>query len=529
MKRKPLYIFLFVILFVKINYAQTTFEKEYLVDINNEFGYISQLTILPDSGYLFSTTAYNNNNNFLLLGRLDKFGNTVWIKQIDDNNQISQANIAFSTNNLIYLTYSTANSTYNYSIVTKFDLSGNLIWSKSFGQNGSSQYSEHIFITSTSIYFAGEVSASNYYDLYITKLDISGNFIWQKTFDAGGTDYLRDAKQLKNGNILLGGLTTDSLSRQYASLFRVDTNGLIVWHKRFHIPSYKEFNPQAITENSDRDLIISGHVDSISPVIGFGKWDICLMKLSSTGMFKWAKIYGGANNDEAWEVIPTNDKGYIFAAEPESFGNISRISLLKTDSTGNPTWMRLYGKKTGGFPNNIVINPDKGYSIFANDGNYGNPAPIVFIKTDSLGISSCADSIVVLPQNSFIPISDSIARTGNLNGVATFIPIVTNYPLQATDYCNESASVTFLSNDLNVTIFPNPFSSNIAISIQKQNMKQASVKIYNFIGQPVFTHNAADISGSYFNSVDLAMQPCGLYTIEIIIDGMRTVHRIIKE
>ena len=512
--------------------SQTVFEKSYEVEINNKFSYISQLALLSDSSYIFSTTAYDNSDNFLLIGKIDYFGNILWVKQVNDSFQISQANFAISGSNEIYLAYSAINGNpfRNYSVVVKMDLSGNLIWSKSYGDSTRNQYCEHIFFTPTSIYLAGETSSSSPYDLYVIKLDTAGNYNWGLTYDAGGIDYLRDAKQLSNGNILLSGLTRDSLNHHFNSIFRIDTNGAIVWNKRYHLPSFKEFNSQAINEDYDGNLFLTGYADTVevSSSTYFGKWDISVMKITASGNFLWAKIYGGPDFDEVWQVLPTDDHGLIFAVEPESFGNVSRIGLMKCDSVGNIDWMRLYGKVTGGFPNNIVINYDKGYTIFATDGDYNVNAPMVFIRTDSLGVSICPDSVVTLPQMSFNPTVDTLGGFGTLSGIAPFAPMIVNYSLLVNDYCDPNF-IQNLTTDYFCQVYPNPFTTSVSLSIHKQNLREVTVDIQNILGQTVYEIDEMNLINTFSKTIDMSELSSGIYFLSTTIDGQKTTRKIVKQ
>jgi len=528
-------LFLFLTLTIWTNSSgQSVFEKSYPVDINNEFNYISQLMLLPDSSYLFSNTAYDNSDNFLLIGRIDNHGNVIWLKQINDNFQISQANFALSANNEIYLTYAARNGvpSRHYSVVLKMDLSGNLIWSKSFGDSTRQHACEHIFLTPKSIFLAGETYSGSSFDLYVIKLDKEGNYNWGLTFQAGGIDYLRDAKQLSNSDILLSGMTRDTLNstHYYNSIYRIDTTGAIVWHKRFRLPSFKQFNSQAITENYDGTLLFTGYADSVDVPSStyFGGWDISIMKLSATGDFIWGKILGGSDFDEVWQVLPTGDHGFIFAAEPESFGNVSRIGLMKTDSAANIQWMKLYGKTTGGFPNNITVNHDKGYTILATDGDYNVMAQMVLIRTDSLGNSICPSSTVTLPQLSFTPLEDTIGSYGTLSGDLPYTPLIATYPLTAKDYCNPEFIFNFSANHF-LQVYPNPFSSIINLSVSKQGLRKLTIEIKNTLGQTVYQSKELYLANSFSTSIDMTAFAKGIYLLDLTIDDERTTRKIIKQ
>jgi hypothetical protein len=532
---KTIRLLLFFLLIVPVSiFSQTVFEKTYPTQLNNEFVYGSQLLLLPDSGYLFATTEYTNKHDSLIIGRLDKLGNVKWIKQVGDSSEIYDINAALSQNCSLFVTYSTValDGEYYCSVIIKMDTTGNLIWSKCYGQDSVSAYSKYIVVDSSSLYLIGENNNLKHsvhtsaFELYVLKLDTLGNFLSGKTFDAGGINYIRGAKQLHNNDLLISGLTTDTNNRIYESLFRIDTNLNIIWEKRFHVAGYKEFNGQALNELPDGSLIIAGHVDSI-PSIGFGKWDISLMKLSSLGQFIWAKLYGGVNWDEAWGVIPTNDKGYMLSAEPESFGNVSRIGLLKTDSVGNFEWMKLYGKTTGGFPDNFVKNYDQGYTFLATDCSYDALAPMVFIRTDSLGNSTCNVVNVTLPQKSFTSTIDARYIIGNLSGIVPINPYVIDYPLIASDYC-EVTSFPILDISLNVEVYPNPFKDEFTVDIHKQNLKEVSIQVQNIYGQVVLSYekliNTSDIS----IEMETKNLSKGVYFLDMNLDNERVTKKLIK-
>ena len=78
------------------------------------------------------------------------------------------------------------------------------------------------------------------------------------------------------------------------------------------------------------------------------------------GQITFEKIFGGANDDMAFSVQQTSDSGYIIVGCTESYDNSSDIYLIKTDSSGNISWMKTFGKKESG------IN-DFGYSVQQTD------------------------------------------------------------------------------------------------------------------------------------------------------------------
>ena len=88
---------------------------------------------------------------------------------------------------------------------------------------------------------------------------------------------------------------------------------------------------------------------------------------------KWAKTYGGTDDERASSIQQTADGGYIVAGESLSFGAGGHdVWILKLDGGGDIQWQKTYGG----------TESDEAYSIQqTNDGGYivaqGSPTEIV--------------------------------------------------------------------------------------------------------------------------------------------------------
>ncbi len=76
----------------------------------------------------------------------------------------------------------------------------------------------------------------------------------------------------------------------------------------------------------------------------------------------WTKTFGGAYNDEAWQVQPASDNGLIVigAGMPQNFGNWD-LQLIKTDVNGNAIWTKNYGGPFAEQGRAVRQTPDGGY------------------------------------------------------------------------------------------------------------------------------------------------------------------------
>jgi len=78
-----------------------------------------------------------------------------------------------------------------------------------------------------------------------------------------------------------------------------------------------------------------------------GEQDFWVLKLSTDGTVMWDKLYGGSGSEEAWDVIPTADGGYVVVGYSTSNQNgdvtgsnngQKDVWVIKLDSTGNISW-----------------------------------------------------------------------------------------------------------------------------------------------------------------------------------------------
>src|SRR6185436_633174 len=97
-------------------------------------------------------------------------------------------------------------------------------------------------------------------------------------------------------------------------------------------------------------------------------------------------------------------------------------------------------------------------------------------------------------------------------------------------FCDLNVGVEDLNiNNNEISIFPNPFTANFTITIQKQNLKHAIFTIKNILGQTVFTEQENNISNSYTKTIDLRFLSKGIYLLEVNSDEEAMVRKIVKE
>ena len=102
--------------------------------------------------------------------------------------------------------------------------------------------------------------------------------------------------------------------------------------------------------------------------------DVLVVKLDEAGAIQWQREYGGDGIERRPEnILQTPDGGYIFAATSTSFSAGSAVWVVKTNSTGEIQWQKLYGE---GDVEDIQLAHGGGYIVLSErnvrplDGDY---------------------------------------------------------------------------------------------------------------------------------------------------------------
>lgn len=97
--------------------------------------------------------------------------------------------------------------------------------------------------------------------------------------------------------------------------------------------------------------------------------------------------YGGSNNDRGYGVDITDDGGYIVAGITESFGSgYQDVYLLRTDDKGNKLWTKTFGGLANDYGYDVISTQDGGFLVAGYTESFGlDQANIFLIKTDGSG------------------------------------------------------------------------------------------------------------------------------------------------
>jgi hypothetical protein len=139
----------------------------------------------------------------------------------------------------------------------------------------------------------------------------------------------------------------------------------------------------SVQQTSDGGYIMAGRTRSF----GAGGVDVFLIKTDAFGNVQWAKAYGGGGADLAFSVQQTSDGGYIVAGLTHSFGaSNGDFFVVKMDANGNIQWAKTYGGTGADTAWSVQQTSDGGYIVAGYTRSFGaGNLDIFLIKTDEFG------------------------------------------------------------------------------------------------------------------------------------------------
>lgn len=491
--------------------------------------------------------------------KLNSAGNFIWAKQFEGlgNKEVSAITVDDSGN--VYtvgniwggIDLDPGTSSYGfYSLgasdifISKLDSSGNFVWGKHIGGNYTDGVHDIHIDNKGNIYATGfftgtvdfnpdtatfNLNGVGNYNVFILKLNADGNFVWAKQL---GGNYDEEGY----------GITTDSIDNVYTTGYFSQTT---------------DFDPGA------------GYYPLTA--LPNGTEDIFVSKLDSVGNFVWAKQMGGKDYDEGYGIAIDSHaniitSGYFrdtadFDPGIAIYNQINSgyldMFISKLDSAGNFVWAKQFSVNAWN-TNGPSIVTDKSGNIYTTGNFTGtvdfNPGASSFTLTaagtDNIFISKLdssgnfvwagqlgGTSSSETSESIYVDNAYNIYTTGWFYTTVDFDPGTSAYNLTSIgswDAFVHKMSQSFTgieeNNEANILrIFPNPFNSSIFIAAQNLKTNSIEITIKNVLGQTVLNQQENNLINSYTKTIDLNFLAKGIYLLDVIIDGERTVKKISKE
>ncbi len=218
-------------------------------------------------------------------------------------------------------------------------------------------------------------------DYWLLRLDNNGNLLWQKSFGGDGDDHPYAMLQLKDGGILVGGVssTKSSTIKQAGNkkgtdfwVFKLDNEGGIAWEQTYNIGEYDRLS--SMEENKDGTILLGGYAKSEK--VGLkrndskGINDYVAIKIDAKGEEKWRQEVGSNGDDVLQRLVETRDGGYVLAGTSNGVVSgernssqgrhdfwVVKLGDKNKDEDSANSMVEAYPNPTSGFTN-VVITSD---------------------------------------------------------------------------------------------------------------------------------------------------------------------------
>ncbi|OQY37807.1 MAG: hypothetical protein B6226_04650, partial [Candidatus Cloacimonetes bacterium 4572_65] len=235
----------------------------------------------------------------------------------------------------------------------------------------------YIFVGSSVSYGPG------YWDVWIVKTDENGELEWENSFGGANRESGKSVLLTEDGGYLIGASTESYGAGGYdVWLIKLNSEGTLEWQQTYGGTGRDVL--QAAQKTNDGGYVFIAESDSF----GAGGDDFWFVKVDAFGTELWNHTFGGTDTDSPYAVQQTTDSGYILSGLTESFGAGYRdMWLIKTDSAGIEEWNTTYGGAEADIAFDAIQTSDGGYLLAGETDSYGSgDYDVWLVKTDESGV-----------------------------------------------------------------------------------------------------------------------------------------------
>ncbi len=391
---------------------------------------------------------------------------------------------------------------------------------------------------------------------YLLKVDEDGNEQWNRQLSSNEELYGTSICQLPNGNVFLAGYDYDVPNLQFGLMVAEynESNGLPVYQKTHELNMNVE--AKGVIPMSDNGAIVLCEAEDLIDS------NSMLVKINSSGDTAWTKLIDLYSDDEFPASIVTVSDGVVISG---SVGGTSDIFVAKFNFDGNLQWEQRHQTSETDLSGGLAVIPSGGFYLTGTStDNTTGAYKMVGFKLDASGNEvwkNCYNldhnkfdfgyGADVMPDGGAIFVgSGHKADTSNFRDLmlvrtdATGTPLWTNFygnVLAETGYAvkvdgnrivgcgkgdvSDSEDVLILSTDFdgntmvgigeteseaNLSVYPNPFTDHLNISLPLQTTKPQAFNLTDLSGRRI--HSGMLQSNT---SLNLESIPSGTYFLSV--------------
>ncbi|HSG81385.1 MAG TPA: hypothetical protein VLC48_03970 [Gemmatimonadota bacterium] len=219
-------------------------------------------------------------------------------------------------------------------------------------------------------------------DVYLLRTDAAGDTQWTRTFGGPGNDFGWDVLATEDGGYMIVGFTNSyGAGGDDVFVIRTDAAGTQRWARTYGGPG--DERAWAFHPTEDGGYVIAAQTTSY----GAGERDVYILRIDASGDTVWTRTLGGPGIDRIFATAPTEDGGSVFAGitNNESAGELD-ATLIRVDADGQVVWARSYGGERNDIGHGVTTAPGGGFLLVGYTNSYGaGQNDIYLVRTDPAG------------------------------------------------------------------------------------------------------------------------------------------------
>lgn len=204
--------------------------------------------------------------------------------------------------------------------------------------------------------------------------------VWTRTYHRGFEECHHITETADHGFALVGNSQLSGNNYLDILLVRTDAIGNTLWTRTYGDTIVGQ-EGRCVVEDGEGNLVVVGtkHLSMLER----NAW---IIKTNSSGDTLWTRLYGGATSADAHFVDTTSDGGYIITGRRYDAGEFANAFLLKLDGSGDVDWTRTVGGLAYEEGNQVQQTDDGGYMVAGVKDQVGDTFDFYLIKTDADGV-----------------------------------------------------------------------------------------------------------------------------------------------
>ncbi|HKI97541.1 MAG TPA: hypothetical protein VKB51_03600 [bacterium] len=278
--------------------------------------------------------------------RLDKAGSTVWERTWGSDGDEHVEDIQPTLDGGFIATGETQGATSGIGSVwvAKLDGKGSTVWLKQYDRKRKGRPHAILAAADGGYVVAGTEQSANpdYYDGWVAKIDADGKIVWERYYGGQDDETVNAIRATPDGGYVFAGTTqSKGAGGKDAWVVKINSTGQQLWEETFGSP--ENDSATDLVTLGDKGYVVAGWTESDRDRHKRDGW---VIRLDAKGKKLWEHSYGGAENDEAHEIRPGNDSGFVVVGTTESKSAGGKDAwVLRIDDSGNELWNRTIGGK----------------------------------------------------------------------------------------------------------------------------------------------------------------------------------------